>query len=309
MTTATTSTPISNASSAAFQTWITEMTTQLTAVGLTQTADTGQINPATVALPGAINTQAGFQIWRFNDALQATSPIFIKFDYGTGASTAVPLMAITIGQGSNGSGTLTGTLGARAGVTLATVSSAITNAPSFWCYNATAGFLGLGYKYGVNNGLVSASVALGGFTLERSCDVTGAATGDAVLLMASVSGTTAGASAGGFSQIYSYLTSAFTTGAVATANSLSAFWPFDVASTTVSGNNQVMPRFLFTPNIQLSNSTGIGLSIEIPVGTTFSAALIGSTSRTYLGMGQLYSNGAVTPQSGQPGLAHYMLWQ
>ena len=309
MTTATTSTPVSNASSATFRLWGLENNTQLLAVGLTQTADTGQINWATVALPGTINTIAGFEIYRFNDTLQSTSPVFIKIDYGTGSSVAVPLAAITIGQGSNGSGTLTGTLSTRVAVSVATPSSAVTNATSFWCYNATAGFLGIGWKYGINSVSVAASVACGGITLERSCDTSGASTGDAVLLMSSINNTTAGPQSGGYSQIFSYLTSAFTTTAVAPVNQWSAFWPFDVASTTVGGNNQVMPRFLFTPNIQLSNCTGIGLVTEIPFGTTFSAALIGSTSRTYLAVGQIYSSGAVIPQASAPTLSHYMLWQ
>lgn len=312
MTTSTTSTPVSNASSTTFRLWGLENNVALTAIGLTQTADTGQINWATVALPGAGNTQAGFEIWRFNDTLQSTSPVFLKIDYGTGSSTAVPMIGLTIGQGSNGSGTLTGTLSTRVAETAqGGISSTITNATSFWCYNATAGFLGVGWKYGVNSGLVAANTALGGFTLERSCDTTGTSTADAVLLQTPVPNTTGGASTGGVGQVYSYLTSAFPLGAAGTASgSWGALWPYNVTTTTISGNQQVMPRFLFTPNIQLSNCSGIGLSGDIPFGNTFTAALIGATTRTYLSTGLGKGSAAVAVQSGAPGsLVEYMLWQ
>lgn len=311
MTTATTTTPLSNASTATFRVWGLENNVALTAVGLTQTADTGQINWTTVALPGTTNTQAGFEIWRFNDTLQGTAPLFIKLDYGTGSSTAVPLIGITIGQGSNGSGTLTGTLSTRVAVANVSPSSTITNATSFWVYNATAGFLGQAWKFGINSGGASSIIPVGGFTLERSCDTTGASTGDAVMVNSNTVSTTGGQTNGGVAQIYSYLTSSFPLGAANTANgSWSAFWPFNVVTTTVSGNQQVMPRFLFTPNFQLSNCTGVGLSGDIPFGTTFSAALIGATSRTYLCVGNGKGAAAVMIQASAPGsLSEYLLWQ
>lgn len=95
-------------SSADFQAWVQGIHNALAAIGLTQTADTGQINPASVALPGAANTAAGYEIWRLNDALQATSPFFFKIEYGTGASAlgSTPSLWITVGASTNGAGTL-----------------------------------------------------------------------------------------------------------------------------------------------------------------------------------------------------------
>lgn len=98
MTTATTTTAVSMASSATFQTWVTELIAQFLAVGLTQTADTGQMaNPCTAALPGAASTSAGYYILAFNDA-QSKGVI----------STTVNLTAGTGYNGGSTSGTFTG---------------------------------------------------------------------------------------------------------------------------------------------------------------------------------------------------------
>lgn len=81
--------------------------------GLVRTSDTGQIDPTTVVRPGTINTAAGYEIWRFNDALQATSPIFIKLEHGVGPSSTTPSWWITVGTGTDGAGTITGVIVAR----------------------------------------------------------------------------------------------------------------------------------------------------------------------------------------------------
>lgn len=78
--------------------------------GVTKTADTGQVDTATVTRPGSTNTVAGYEIRTFTDTLQATVPIFIKLEYGTGATTGQFGVSISVGTGSNGSGTLTGVL-------------------------------------------------------------------------------------------------------------------------------------------------------------------------------------------------------
>ena len=97
-----------------FQTWVQGLHAQFAAVGLVQTGDTGQINPATTTIP-SIGTAAGYEIWRFNDALQSTAPVFIKVEYGgNGAQGATGIgMFVTVGTATNGAGTLTGTVGVR----------------------------------------------------------------------------------------------------------------------------------------------------------------------------------------------------
>lgn len=100
-----------NSTDAQFRDWGSNISAMLAAVGLVQTADTGQINWATVTRPLAVNTFQGYEIWRFNDALQATVPVYFKIEYGSGnASAAVPGIRMQVGSSSNGSGTLGGQL-------------------------------------------------------------------------------------------------------------------------------------------------------------------------------------------------------
>jgi hypothetical protein len=75
--------------------------TALTAFGWVQTSDTGQINLATHVL-----TVADYMIFRMNDALQATAPIYAKFIFGGNSSSGS--IKVQLGTATNGAGTLMG---------------------------------------------------------------------------------------------------------------------------------------------------------------------------------------------------------
>lgn len=81
-----------------------------TGLGYVQTADTGQVNWSTiVAVPAS--TTSVYEIWRFDDALQATNPVFFRVDYiNLNGSYNQMGLAFTFGQGTNGSGTMFGAL-------------------------------------------------------------------------------------------------------------------------------------------------------------------------------------------------------
>lgn len=113
---------------ATFRQWAQGIHNALVAVGMVQTADTGQINLATAARPGALNTAAGYEIFRFSDALQATAPVFIKIEYGVGGALDRPSIAVTVGTGTNGAGTLSGA-GVRTRVGPSASKTAGTNLP------------------------------------------------------------------------------------------------------------------------------------------------------------------------------------
>lgn len=80
----------------------------LDAGGFTRTTDSGQINWGSVAFPGTNNSDAGYEIREMTDSLAGTAPIVVKLNYGRGNGTAAMRVGITIGVGSNGSGTITG---------------------------------------------------------------------------------------------------------------------------------------------------------------------------------------------------------
>lgn len=96
-------------SDAGFRTWGATFGTNLALLGWVKTADTGQINWSTVTKPTVANTVAGYEIWRMNDALQATAPIFLKIEYGTGAAATNSAIWITVGFSTDGAGNLTST--------------------------------------------------------------------------------------------------------------------------------------------------------------------------------------------------------
>ena len=94
--------------SANLQAWVAAWDSILTAAGWVQTADTGQTASGSFVGTASLNTSQGYQIWRMADSLQSTYPVFVKFEWGTGSTANFPTFWITIGTGSNGSGTITG---------------------------------------------------------------------------------------------------------------------------------------------------------------------------------------------------------
>lgn len=141
MTTYTYSSTVAHANDANFRAWGLDYSDALTAVGLLKTADTGQIDWATVARPGT-NTAAGYEIRTFADALQSTAPVYIKFEYGTGASATRPQIWISIGSGSDGAGNLTGVyIDRRSTCDSNNLPGGTT--PAYFCH--TEGFAGIGW--------------------------------------------------------------------------------------------------------------------------------------------------------------------
>jgi hypothetical protein len=162
-------------SNADFQAWVAGIHAQLAAVGLVQTSDTGQINPATVSTPGSASVMQGYEIWRLNDTLQSTLPVFIKVEYGSGPITlATPGFFFTVGTGSNGAGTLTGQVGQRRSIYQSTAKSAGVTLPSY-CTGDGSGVALLTSYDPASTGLYSML-----FDIERTRDGAGSATADGI---------------------------------------------------------------------------------------------------------------------------------
>lgn len=103
--------PVNFTTDATFRAWVQAIHNAIAALGLVQTGDTGQIDPATVAKPAGTGIFQGYEVWRFDDALQATRPVFIKIEYGSANSAATRGgLRVQVGNATNGSGTLTGQL-------------------------------------------------------------------------------------------------------------------------------------------------------------------------------------------------------
>lgn len=161
-------------SDADFRTWAQGVHNALAAIGLVQAADTGQINLATVAKPAVVNTVAGYEIWRFADALQATAPVFVKVEYGTGGAVDRPSFFITVGSGTNGAGAINQQATARTQVQSG-VSEVAGSTKPFDVSGDT------GRAFVVGNQFPTSTLAAYAFFLDRTRDASGAATADGIV--------------------------------------------------------------------------------------------------------------------------------
>jgi len=162
---------LSNADTTLFRAWGSAVSTALGQM-LTRVTQTGEINWATVTAPASGNTFQGFEVYRLNDSLHPTAPVFIKFEYGSSASASVHAIRITIGKGADGSGNITNVLQSAIN---ATVSGGVAAAASN-CYISN------GDSSGIVISLQPDAPSHGGFfCLERSRNSVGQPTGDGLM--------------------------------------------------------------------------------------------------------------------------------
>lgn len=157
----------SNSSDATFRAWASGVSAALQACGLVKTTDTGQIDFATVLTSTAADQVRGYEIFRFSDSLQATRPVFIKVEYGSGASVASsPGMWVSVGTGTDGAGNLTGNTSRQKVASLTAAAGALTT-----------------FVSGSSNriGFAVYTSHFGTFMIERSKDDFGVDTGDFIV--------------------------------------------------------------------------------------------------------------------------------
>lgn len=183
--------PVFGVTLAEFQAWAGAIYAGMEAVGLVNTGDTGQTDPADVTSVPLINNVANWnssKMYRFDDALQATAPIFVRVRLGTYRTNYFdfPAREIVVGTATNGANEFVGPQNSFICVPQIYSSPGWSEmnplAPSFYCFNADAGFLGVAAGvYGGGAGGVTDSVAT--FFVARSTNDAGKATGEGVTLI------------------------------------------------------------------------------------------------------------------------------
>lgn len=133
-----------NATDADFRNWGKAISDALTAFGLTKTADTGQIDWATVLKPATTNAYQGYEIRKFTDSLNTTRPVFFRVEYGGGNPAAAPALKWTFGTGSDGSGVITAPVNISAITNLQIVSPASSPTPQSCYLSGNGGRFALG---------------------------------------------------------------------------------------------------------------------------------------------------------------------
>lgn len=271
-------TRIRHDSDAMFREWGSRLSSELANAGLVQTPDTGQINWASVTRPGS-NAVAGYEIWRFDDTLQGTAPVFLKLSYGTGNHTSGPRLTLQVGTGSDGSGNLTGTLSGIFVNNSGAAHTSDTAYPSYLC--VTEGFFGLNHKAGMPSINDASSV----FTVERLHDSSGAPTGDGVFI---TSHSHAGGSTGPVAVQYlkfSGAPEAFPQRTSVNDSGLSVVPQRPITSTIGGGDTEAYLCWIKTPQVVPSACLLVVLANEVAQGGTFTSAPINGVSRTYIGCG------------------------
>lgn len=248
---------------------------------LTITTDTGQINLATVTKPGASNTKAGYQIYKFTDSI---GTLYIRIDYGTGGSATIFSTWITVGTGTDGAGTITGTLSSvtQSAASAAPASTSTNYASYACCVNGAVWFL---CAVGSNSNAAGTRQSFWG--MARTCDSTGALTSDGYESF-SVSNTAPTV----------FCVNLSTSNVFSSTNCGHCLLPYGITSSNygTGGNNiyQVWRHELPMPQTLTTALAGSHLISEVGAATTTSMALVGSTSHTFFFTGAAMAYSATT---------------
>lgn len=277
-----------------FRAWGSALSAGLASAGLVQTADTGQINWTTVARAAAYGS-AGYEIWRMDDAMQATKPVFIKLEYGSGSGSEMPFMWLTIGGGSNGSGAITDTYLPR---TLITPNGSMNTdgggRPTY--ISVQPGFVGVV----VNGGSVtwSGNMSCGYFFVIRTTDDSAVPTADGLVVMHQNGGS------GLISN--SHVLPGFPKGHLSNGFCLIPWFIPSSGSATPDGP-QAFSHTFFYPKAYRSPFTVSVLDAEVGAGVSFQATPFGATERTFLCIGSQFING--TASQGGAAVTMAMIWE
>lgn len=295
MTTASWSDILRHDSDATFRAWGSDYSAHLAAIGMVKTADTGQIDWATAIYAQGSSLHIGYEIWKFADTLQASSPIFVKLWYGSSSAAtnkSFPAMFITVGTGSDGSGGLTGPVTNEIQLSPSNNSnwyvSTITVAmPSYFCH--TEGFLGTAFRVGAWQ---SSSTGCS-FAICRYCNSDGTPNGNGFVVYG------AARNVNGVGQYTCQVQS------VRTASPETIFG-YDTSGmycmithgqdTSVLPNSdfQVYTHWAPTKMSAPLNQLCTHIASELSQGTTFETTLLGSTPHTYISTGKGLGLGGAT---------------
>lgn len=265
-----------------FRDWGSGIAGAFAAVGMTKTADTGQINWTTVDYPTVANTYMGYEIWRFNDSLQATYPLFWKVEYGCPASPAYLSLRITIGKGSDGAGNITSVLVPATAVASNTNSA---TASSSYASSADGSMLAISPATATMN----SSTTEWSFVLERSRGVDGSATGIGFMFMYATTGAVPGGKAVNYA----------TGGTLTMPRYPAAAWGMNASSLGAGGNTTLFPAIVTdgAGNWWQPRSVLNGLAADLGTFNTINVPGWG----TYMPMGPGWTGwdgGAGTPFNG-----------
>jgi len=268
---------LEHTSDATYRVWVAEILTQLDAINpsiLTRTADTGQVNTATVTRP-AINTANAYAEWLFNDG---QTNLYIKLEFGTAGAATAPQMWITVGTTTNGSGTVGGAATVRVITTSGSAPiSTVTNYASYLC--VATGTFSLCWKAAsmTGGGVPRAS---GFFALNRSVTDAGVPNSDGYQLNTATS----------FSANTAQAVNLATSTVLTTTTKAYTLRPFGITSTLVGGVAQYFRHFIALPLCRPLGHICTVLNAEYAAGTQFPGETGSITDHNFLSLGTWVPN-------------------
>lgn len=277
--------------------------------GLVQTGDTGQLDIDAVAALPADNTYAGYRMYRFNDALQATSPIFIKIEFGCGpeglsASSNTGQRRgrclrtrVTYGKETNGAGIFVGneTAPSTFPQALASTSTGATqlthHGTSYACFNEEAGFFGFIYGVGSRNKPFAVSGSNSGeyygstiaIIVQRSLSDAGVPTSDGFASLGSDLQTTYNgvwSSNAVTGNIIQYISPSYKSNGALLASRYGG-----TSDTIIDNKIQCEPVFMMTPELKPWSALCTYRTIDMIEGTEFTIETIPGKPQNFIALG------------------------
>lgn len=301
---------LDHTSDVGFRAWGLALSNNLQAFLLLQKLAEGTpINWSTATRPG-INTDAGSELYKFNDSLAAAAPIYMQVFYGTSATANIPRLRVAFGTATSGTGNV-------AGITIPARQISVNNGvqPStmtpFATYISVAdGFFGVAFAA---SSFASGASCAAFTSIERSVDGNGNPTAVGAMFKFPFVNTTGlnGARPTMLNMCFQEPVPRLmpVSGVpTETCNGICAGQPFggSMESTIVGGAiQQIYPHMMAVPQVLLCRNQGVYRKQEINDFTIFNANLVGQTAHAYLALGAQTGLGdaAVTTDR-----HHAMLW-
>ena len=284
-------------SAAQREAWLNGVRDALLGVGLVQTLDTGQLDPSTVgttpAWPGGTNAEFGYIMFRFNDAAQATDPVFIRVSFRRGNNTGITYVALTAGQGTDGAGTLTG--GVSSHLNMYSSSGAATAISNY------ASFIDGHLFFGWGRGATSVYTFTNWFSIERTRDNTYTLDAQGLSVLAG------GASGSTYTQGVRFVSPVV----AYTLNRSFCIVPGTPANTALlNGDKQLYPHYFNFPHIRQRWSSFTVRQSEFAVEPmTFSAAPYAEETRQFINLGQVSSGPLICNAGNDANFAACVRWE
>ena len=255
--------------------------------------DAGQIDWTSVTAANAANQTRGYEIWSMNDALQATAPVTLKIQYGSGINYAGSTRTlISIGRlpsGNVSTGNLTFPVSAVVdGSTYRNNLNTTTLDPSWVCGSNNRIWMNMGWvngEYGATSGQF--------FSIERTHDASGNDTAE---------GATIVMRGGGSSQRLQYQYWNAVTGSTPLTTSMGVLLP--VATSGCDGNTLCLYPIQFDRGIMtypLLNALGYD-STNIYLGSYFTVSHY-AVNHSFIAFGNTGFGASYGARNGNLGLA------